>query len=387
MKPRNLLILLILTILLGALAYHRNLRERTPAAHPVRSGEAVFPELDINRIAAVTITGNLATTTLHRVDGRWRVAEKHDYHADYQRLRDLLTRIADLTIGRPLLVDDTIRRELQLLPPTADDADRTAGTHITMADSQTQSLAALVIGKPFRGDRDRSRNAVSFQWQGAEGRYIQTDAGTAFLVSEPFAALRTMPDDWIDRRFLDIPTDTLVAMQWRRTGRDPIQLMREEPDQPWQLRDAEDDVGTPPDTERIGEILATLRNLRFDDIVDPDLTPDELGLTETNTVTLTAACDEGRRYELLFGLPPAEKKPAVYPLRVSVTYELPREILPRDGEPSRERADTMHRHMETVRRIDERLGGWTYWIAEESAQTILVDHVDDLLPVTQNDES
>ncbi len=386
MRPRNLLILLIVTILLVALAYHRGMRERTPALHTARSGEAVFPELDINRIAMVTVTGNRATSTIHRAGGRWRIAEKYDYHADYQRLHDLLTRMADLTIGRPLWIDDTIRRKLLLLSPDAAGPGMPGGTYIEMTDPREEPLAAIIIGKPFHGEHDSRRNAASFQWRGADGRYIQTDAGEAYLVSETFPDLVTEPDEWIDRAFLDIPSDTLVTLTWVRAGRDPIHLVREQPDQPWNVRDAPDETKA-PDTARIGEILSALRNLRFDDIADPSLTPDELGLTEPDTVTLTGVCADGRRYELLVGTSPVEMKPDVSPLRVSAGYDLPPDVLPPDGETPRNRAAMMHRHMETVRRLNERVDGWTYWISAERAQKIRVDQVEDLLQIDPNGES
>ncbi len=119
MTSKNLVILLMVTILLVAFVYYRDSQQRIRTTDAAVPGAAVFPDLDINRVAMLAISDAHATTTVHRADDRWQVSEKHGYAADFRSVRDLLLRISDLKIGRPLHLDDGLRRELHLVHPGA----------------------------------------------------------------------------------------------------------------------------------------------------------------------------------------------------------------------------------------------------------------------------
>lgn len=377
MKSKNLTILLIVTVLLVAFAYFRDTQQRERDRDIAASGDAVFPDMDINRVAQLTLDDGQARTTIQRSDDRWVVIEKHGYAADFSRVRDLLLRIAELRVGRSLHLDDRLLGELALLRPDATEAREQSGMHIALKDDAGTLLATLTLGKTFHGDRDTQRDTMPFQWRGADGRYVITHQGDAFLVSEPFQRVDAEPDEWLDQGFLDIPSRALVTLSWEGLERDTIRLTREQPHDPWQFEALPEDREL--DRASIDTLTRTLRNLAFDDIVDPSLTDETIGMSAAHVVTLTARADDGRRYTLEIGDAATLDDRTRHALRVSAAYDLPpAPPSDEDGESAKQHVETMHQHAGIIDRIQERLSGWTYWIDTATAEKLRIDR-DDIL--------
>ncbi len=377
MKSKNLRILLMVTVLLVAFAYYRDTQQRERDRDIATSGDPVFPAMDINRVAQLTLDDGQARVTIQRSDDRWIVVEKHGYAADFSRVRDLLLRIADLRVGRSLHLDDRLLGELALLRPDATENRDQSGMHIALNDNAGTLLATLTLGKTFYGDRDTQRDTMPFQWRDADGRYVVTHQGDAFLVSEPFQRVDAKPDEWLDRGFLDVPSRALVTLAWEGLERDTILLTREQTQDPWQLEALPDDREL--DSASIDALIRTLRNLAFDDIVDPSLADEMIGMSAAHVVTLTARADDGRRYNLAIGDAATIDNRTRHALRVSAAYDLlPAPLSDMDDESAKQHVEIMHQHAETIDRINERLSGWTYWIDTATAEKLRIDR-DDIL--------
>ncbi len=374
MRIKNLLILLIVTIVLVGLAYQRARLARQP--EPSAPGQAVFPNLDVNRVVRVTVSATGDTTTIDRVDGHWQIAEKYGYPVDFARLRNLLTAIADLKIGRHLSLDAALRRELQLLTPTDPAVIEAAGIRIELLDSNRQPLAALTLGAPFYRERDASEHPLMFQWRGADGRYILTHTGDALLVSEPFTDVSAQANDWMDRSFLDIPSHELVGVELTGAGLESVTLTRASAGDAWSLQPMP--ANAKLDNARINELVSGLGALRFDDIIDPASDPETLGLAENAARHVSAWTTDGRRFKLIIGTTPLPDGRAMLPLRAAVTYEPPAGTAEDTAEPdvAAALATTLHQRLSETQRIQTRIGRWIYLIDSASANAWLFEPAD-----------
>lgn len=369
MKTKQLLLLVLAAGLLAGLAYHQAERENRRAAGVPVAGAHVFPDLDVNLVAALILRNDTATTTVQRVAGQWQVAEKHGYRVDFARLRDLLTSIAELKVGRPLRLNPSLRRELGLRPADSVDLVAPAGVQIELLGQDGHPLASLVLGQPFYRESDAREHPMHFHWRGADGRYVMTGANEAFLVSESFTALTTDPNRWIDRQFLDIPSHALVSIAWSGGDAGRLTLSRPQPGDVWQSPDLPAD--TPLDTDKIRAVTAALSNLRFVDIAPPS---DSTEFPDNGKTRIEAGTADGRIYRLTFHEDIQHDGQRLHPLLVAVDYELPPDSRAddQDGFSAQELAETVHRHTQETRRINTQLANWVYLLDQSAAGTLLV---------------
>lgn len=173
----------------------------------VRGGELLLPDLraQVNDIEHVTITGaaEQPIATLVRKRERWRVAEEHEYEADFERVLNLLRNLAEARqveakTSRPewyarLGVDDISH-------------EHAGGVRVAFPDTE---LPALIIGHEAAGPG---------------GRYVRLESEEqSWLIDQEL----DVPDtslDWLERRVMDIPRADIESVLIRHPDGEVVQL-------------------------------------------------------------------------------------------------------------------------------------------------------------------
>src|SRR5438552_19158840 len=100
MKQKQLLILLILVVVLGAIGYvlRRNQQSTIATGGNPALGKKLFGELPINDVAQISIKHTTNELNLAKKENLWRVRERNDYPANYSDIHDFLIKAKDNTI-------------------------------------------------------------------------------------------------------------------------------------------------------------------------------------------------------------------------------------------------------------------------------------------------
>ncbi|MFM2095922.1 MAG: hypothetical protein RIS70_3046 [Planctomycetota bacterium] len=128
-------------------------------------------------------------------EGKWVIPSKSDYPADAQnQLRDVANSLMSLTI---LDVATDLREEHELFGVVEPDADKVkagaknVGRMVKVGDSTGRSLAAIVIGKPERGNPKR--------------RFVRIpNQDPVYVVELELEKIKTKFEDWIEKDLLKI---------------------------------------------------------------------------------------------------------------------------------------------------------------------------------------
>lgn len=194
MKPRTVIILWVIAVILGTTAYFVKFHSRTETIHTnLKAGDKAQPNLQIQELASVTLTQGKDTTTLTRgLDNQWTINERANYPADHKLLRNLLGALAELQVsqGYPCNAKDFGR--FGLASESEDEND--LGLHITMTNAQGEKLSDLFLGK-YNGATRKTM-----------GRFIRisADDSAVYATGETFPGVYADPPAWLDKAFIQI---------------------------------------------------------------------------------------------------------------------------------------------------------------------------------------
>ncbi len=342
-------------------------RKETRKTEAASLGNKAFPTLQtqVNEITSIRIQSPAETATVTRVDGIWRVPGKWNYPADFGKIRDLLRKLTDTKILQTVQTTPSERGELQLL--TATDTGSTnreqCATRIQLLDSQGSALSSLYLGKT------RSRPGPESGMGGVpDSQFIMTDAGQTSLIGDTFSDVTTRDKDWLDTDFLAIIDIISVQITGKPTG--DIHATRATPTDDLKMK------GTLPDnkevdSQKLASLGSALNYLRFDDLANPKLSPDQTGLDKP--ILYHATSKKGEKVTLRIGKSPAgdTKRYA----SVSVAFEAPA-FPPQSGADTNQVALAQAREKEnaqtavSAKLLNEKFSPWIYLLSPESAETL-----------------
>ena len=188
MSARVALILVILLAMLGggALLYQQQERTRRPE-HATGLGQVLLKDLKAADIAAIRIVGPEASLTLQRTEAGWVIAERGNFPADLDKVREFALKLIGLKIGQSEPIGEKDRARLNL------DA---SGTQVEVNGADGKPLRRLTVGKKyFKREVENAEKAA------ADGRFVALpeDAKQVYVVSDPLTQASTRSADWIDR--------------------------------------------------------------------------------------------------------------------------------------------------------------------------------------------
>jgi len=187
-SARIALILVILLAMLGggALLYQQQERARRPD-NAASLGQVLLKDLKAADIAAIRIVEPKAGLTLQRAESGWVIAERGNFPADLDKVREFALKLIGLKIGQSEPIGEKDRARLNL------DA---SGTQVEVNGADGKPLGRLTVGKKyFKGEVENAEKAP------ADGRFVALpgEAKQVYVVSDPLTQASTRSADWIDR--------------------------------------------------------------------------------------------------------------------------------------------------------------------------------------------
>lgn len=205
-KPTTLL--LILAVLTGfAWYYNQNKTKRVNSASLVGAEmrALLFPELPINDVRKIRIREGKSQVTVAVQDNQWRVTERDNYPASFDKIHRTLMGLRELKIAGKLSVGKGALADLQLVAPGEIATGRT-GLSVELMNEKGDVIASVIAGKNV----ESSGGASSGQFMGGPGqqRFVITnnpkDKDTVWQVGEGLEELQPQPQEWLDKAFLDV---------------------------------------------------------------------------------------------------------------------------------------------------------------------------------------
>ena len=327
MKPRQLSLLLVIALVLGAIGwflFHRDARSWQSA--PVSANEKVLP-FPLNDVAHITIKAESTELNLVKKEDGWVVRERADYPANFEQVSRLLQKVWNLKPAQPVPVGPSQLARLELAEPAKEGK---TGTLLDLKGKDEKRIAALLVGKQYLKKSNQSFGPGSFP----AGRYVMPEDGSkrVFLVADAFQDLLPKPERWLDHGFVKIEKPKSIAIagtaatqQWK------FQRATESAD--WKFADAK--PGEEIDPNKVSGLTSSISNLSFADVLDPKATPESTGLDKPSTATIETF--DGFTYSLAIGKLTDDKYPMT--LFVAAALRAQREATPNEKAEDKKKLD------------------------------------------------
>lgn len=221
-------------------------------------GGKVYKDFPLNDVAAVTIRGSSNTVDLAKKDNQWVVVDRGGYPANFSTIKDVLTKIWELKVLRPVPVGPSQLGSLDLLEPGK---GKSSGTELIFKDKDGKQLHTLLLGKEHM--RESAQSSPMGGGGFPDGRYLMPDgkSDAIALVTETFSSVQTKPSSWLDRDFFKVEKPKSIAV----TTTNSWKVVRETESGEWKLADAKD--GEKLDTSKTSSFNYALSSPSFDDVV------------------------------------------------------------------------------------------------------------------------
>ncbi len=365
MKRNQFILILVLLVALGGVAvFLRNRNSASWSSSATASNEKIL-SFPLNDVSHLTIKTGEAELNLVKKENSWRVTERADYAADFEKVASLLRKLWELKAAQDVEVGPSQLGRLQLLEPGSDPK---SGTSINLKDAGNKVLSSLLLGKKLTQDSNQAFPGRSF----SRGRYVKTPArpGRVFLVSEGLDEVQTKPEQWLDRDFIKVQNPKSITL----VGTEPANnwtISRETESAPWTLVGTK--AGEEVDPAKAGSVANFLSNPSFTDVLAPDKPATETGLDKpSNTYDRDF---DGFGYELKVG----KLMETNYPVLVSVKATLPNERKAAADEKPEDKTkldqefkDKQKTQREKLEK-EQKLAGRPYLVAKTTVDQLLKD--------------
>lgn len=269
MKSNTFIILLVVCALLGGIAYFMTQSQPSSKVQS-RMGEKVIRNLSLADIKKVTITGPENAVILKESADKWVVENRYNYPADFSKITEIVEKLAEMKIGRSFKASEDTLKRLSLYPP--DDGQIGAeekGDRIVLSGKDNHPLAGVIIGKARESET------------GSGGHYVKPiDEETIYLIDKDFKFTETEPEKWLEKQVLDVKAADVEKVVCFDMKENKVVYTLERPEKG---KDPEL-VDMPEDKKlkkyKTNSLIGALSGFRIEDIADPELSPDEIGVDE-----------------------------------------------------------------------------------------------------------
>ena len=308
---------------------------------------------------------------LTRKDGRWVVAERADYPANFGSVSEFLRKVWDLKVAQPVPITEKQLTRLELTPQS--------GTVVEFKDKSGKVLNTLLLGKKHMRDNPNAGNDPFGGGGGGwpDGRYLMVgnDVKSAAVVSEPFANVEVKPADWVDKEFFKIEKHKSIAVSSPNVT-NTWKLARESETNEWKLVDAK--AGEQLDTAKAGSVTSVLAYPAFTDVAT-NSAPDQTGMDKPVVAKIDTL--DGFSYDIKVGKKVADDRDDLY-LQVTVNGAFNKERTPGTDEKPEDKARLDKEFKDKVDKLEEKLktekalGQYTYIVARYSIEPLFKDRKD-----------
>ena len=268
---RNLALIILLAALVITAVFVRNSNNRALSGNGVKLREKLLPGLPLDgTIRKIHVREGDKNVTVSIPKDKWVVAERNDYPAAVDKIKRLLTSLADLKIARGVPVKKDALGAIKLLGPDDGPAD-SSGLLVEMFNEKGDVVQSFVVGKSI----ESTGGASSGSFNGpAEQRFVRVmkDEGTAWVVSESFSEIQPDPKEWVDKSFVDVRKLKSVDITAANAA-DSWGAERKDENSEFTLLNAKN--GDSLDTAKASGLSNLLSNPTFSDVLPKDkVTPD-----------------------------------------------------------------------------------------------------------------
>jgi hypothetical protein len=218
--------------------------------------------------------------TLHKTGTQWSVAQRADYPADLTKLRRLLVALGDAKVVEEKTSDPANYPIIGVEDPTKPGAGG-AEISVTARDGKH----AVIVGKPV-----------------GEGTFARREGESKSYTVEPAISVDAEPHSWIDTRFIDIPSTSIEAVEFKPAAGPGYMLHRLKPKEEDFALDKLPAGRKALDGKALAPSVSTLSGLTAEDVAaakDIDFTQSSQAvftLQDGNVLTLTGTAAGDKRW-------------------------------------------------------------------------------------------
>jgi Domain of unknown function (DUF4340) len=354
---RNRFLILVGVAILLALAGGLFQFSRSKSWQESKSDRLVLPDLAVNDISKIQLRTAADTVTLEKKDAVWRVAERSDYPADFERIRQFIQTLWGLKAAQEMQVGPSQFGRLKIATPREGPS---SGTEIDLKGATDKPIGTLIVGKGTEQGEEHTSG----------GRFVYNPAvkDQVYLVSESFLNLDPLtPSQWLDKAFI-VPDELKEVSQSPWSNNPGWKISRDNQKADWKLDNAQP-------AEKLDEsIVRTLQIFtpNFVDVRPSSTSQDETGLKDPFHVQLITF--DGFRYDLFLGKQAPDK--GRY-LQVKVAADLPPTRTPEAGEKPEDKTKRDEEFAKKQAGLKQRLEKekqyeqWIYIVPDYNVETLL----------------
>ena len=370
MNRKQLTLLIVIGVVLGGLGYYVYNKKQSSYERgaTVEEGQKVLQgvaQSAINDVARITIRQHTNELNLARQGEGWTVNERGGYAANFNNISDLLRKIWDLKVTRPVEVGPSRLPQLKLT--------KTESTVVEMKDENSKPIAALTLG--LQASKEAREDSQFGGGSFPNGRYVMRgdDAKTVALVSDPLN-VETKPEDWLNKDWFKVEKVKSVSIVTTNATNN-WKLSRETESGEWKLADAK--PGETVDSGKASGLNFLLSSPSFNDVI-VNAKPEATGLDKASTARIETF--DGFAYTLkLAPLPSGEEN---YALQMNVAGNFPKERTPGKDEKPEDKEKLDKEFADNRKKLDEKLKNekkfekWTYTVAKWTLDNLLKERKD-----------
>ncbi len=374
---RNVILLILLAALIGTtFVVQQSKQKRLGSANAgVKMREFLLPELSvtdtINNIRKLRIREGDNQINLAMTDGQWRVAERSNYPAAFDKITSTLISLQQMKIAETQRLGKSAYGSVKLLAP-GEGTPETTGMDVEMMSEKGGLLSSFIAGKNVAS----SGGASSGSFNGAgEQRFVRVpkDTDSVWLINDSLAQIQTAPQEWIDKSFIDVRKLMSVEIT-AAAPTDSWSAFRKDENSEFKFPD--NALGDELDTAKAGSLATLLSNPTFTDVLPKDkATPEFM----KNAISAKLHTFESFHYEVkLLEIKEGgkEAEPKDY-LSITVTAEFPKERTPEKDEKEEDKKSKDEAFAANKKALEEKLAnekkyeGWIYEVSSYNVSTLL----------------
>ncbi len=247
----------------------------------------LFPNLPVNDIQKITIKGSDGFTEIVSGNQEWLVANRDNYPADFNKVRQLLTGLNEVKVIREPQVGSSQMNRLKVT--------KEKGLEITLYGKDDKVVQSLILGK--RHFSDSADESVVSNGQVPSGRYIRLNEQSpkVMLLDQHFSNIYADAKNWIDKSFVQMGIIKSIEVRHREFPKEGWKLSSEDKKGNMKLQGlAENQKGD------LGKIKALVNFFPSPKLIDVVTDKEMLKHIQFNTA-VTIEDEEGFRYQYAFG--------------------------------------------------------------------------------------
>lgn len=356
MNRKQFVLILAVVVLLVAGGFGVAWWQRTSyEADDARVGQKLVAAFKIDEVAEVRIADARDSATLIRGERGWTVKERGGFPADFDPVRDLLVKLAELKVVQNEGLSEATKPRLQLAAPGGGAKPEETGVSVELKSRDGNTIAHIVLGKrTFKPSQVARVGGEGI----ATGRYVwvAADAQRVAVVNEPFSQINAKPQSWLARELLRVERIKSVAAI-APDGKEKWAVVKDTEAGDWKWSGA-----GKLDTGKAQDAASALYGLQIADAA-PNVGDADAGLDKP--LRIRAQTFEGWTYELAIGKQSPEDR---YYTRSTVTGTVPDSRTP----PSDEKAEDKEKADKAFGERKEMLAAKLEREKAVSARTVLI---------------